>query len=225
MGIRDVFIQQVAKPILRNNQPQFTSRLARTAFDKALDGVGPIKGAVEEAEAQLKEAGGDPERAIQEIISDHVRMAAAEGFVTNLGGLVTMAVLVPTNIAGLAMLHCRMVAAIAHLRGYDLADPRVRNAVFATILGQDVVKDLTNSKKLPDSPRGIATGKTMDAQDADTISAAVVAELVARAAGKSTFSFLGKRMPVLGGVVGGVTDLWATRRIGKYAAKELTRVS
>ena len=42
-----------------------------------------------------------------------------------------MAVTVPANIAGLALIQCRMVAAIAHLRGYDLDDRRTRNAILA----------------------------------------------------------------------------------------------
>ncbi len=221
MGVRDVAIQRVIKPILRDNQPKAAHRVARQAFDKAVDGIGPLKPASEDAENQLRKAGGNVPRAIEEIISDHVKFAAVEGFATNLGGLVSMAVLVPTNIAGLALLHCRMVAEIAHLRGYDLTDPRVRNAIFACMLGKDAVRDLVRDKKIPAAPYDIATGQPLDQQSADTIAAAVTAELIARAAGKSTFTFIGKRVPLLGGAVGSATDAWATRRIGKYAAKEL----
>ena len=41
-----------------------------------------------------------------------------------------MALTIPTNITGLALIQCRMIAGIAHLRGYDLDDPRVRNAIL-----------------------------------------------------------------------------------------------
>ena len=54
------------------------------------------------------------------MIEDHVRYAGAQGFATNLGGLVTAAVAIPANITGLALIQCRLVACIAHLRGYDL---------------------------------------------------------------------------------------------------------
>ena len=77
---------------------------------------------------------------MHEVIENHVRYAGAQGFVTNLGGLATAAVALPTNITGLALIQCRMVAGIAHLRGYDLDDPRVRNAILACILGEDAVK-------------------------------------------------------------------------------------
>ena len=46
-------------------------------------------------------------------------------------------------------------------------------------------------------------------------------EIIARAAGRSTATMIGKRVPVVGGVVGGATDSFTTRQIGKYAAREL----
>ena len=70
-----------------------------------------------------------------------MRYAGAQGFVTNLGGLVTAAVTIPANITGLALIECRMIAGIAHLRGYDLDDPRVRNAILVCMLGEDEVDD------------------------------------------------------------------------------------
>ena len=75
---------------------------------------------------------GNVERAIHEVIENHVRYAGAQGFLTNVGGLVTAAVAIPANITGLTLVQCRMIAGIAHLRGHDLADPRVRNAILTT---------------------------------------------------------------------------------------------
>ena len=45
-----------------------------------------------------------------------------------------------------------MIAGIAHLRGYDLADPRVRNAVLVCLLGEESVRDLVRAQKLPAPP-------------------------------------------------------------------------
>lgn len=59
------------------------------------------------------------ERAIRDVIEQHVRLAGVQGFVTNVGGVVTMPVTVPANMAGIAVLHLRMAATIAHLRGHD----------------------------------------------------------------------------------------------------------
>ncbi|WP_228389283.1 EcsC family protein [Cumulibacter manganitolerans] len=223
MGVRDIVMSRVVAPAIKKAAPDKAAGLMRAAFGKAVDGVGPLKGAAEDADRRLQKAHGDVERAIDDVIGDHVRMAAAEGFVTNIGGLASMAVLVPTNIAGIALIQCRMVAEIAHLRGYDLADPHVRTAVFATMLGAKAVRALEKDKQLPSRPRAIATGPALDQATTDRISAAVTGEIIARAAGRSTVTMIGKRVPVLGGVVGGATDSWTTRQIGKYAARELTQ--
>ena len=106
------------------------------------------------AEKQREEHKGDVDEAIKDIIETHVRLAGAQGFLTNIGGLVTMTVMVPANIAGLALIQCRMVAAIAHLRGYDLDDQRVRNAILASLLGEERMLSLIRKKKLPGHPDG-----------------------------------------------------------------------
>ena len=104
-------------PKVTNLAPGITSAFVHQALDKAITWVGPLPSAASAADKQLEEQGGDVERAIHEVIENHVRYAGAQGFVTNIGGLVAFAVMVPVNISGLALIQCRMVAGIAHLRG------------------------------------------------------------------------------------------------------------
>lgn len=215
-------MSKVVLPQVKKMTPNAAGKVARAAFERAVDGVGPLRPVAQYAEDQKKKAGGDGGAAIKAIIAEHTKLAAVEGFATNIGGLVSMAVLVPANIVGIALIQCRMVAAIAHLRGYDLTDPRVRTAVFAAMLGSKSVKQLEQDSQIPARPRDVATGPSLDAATMDRISAAVTGEIMARAAGRSTVTFIGRRIPVLGGVVGGTTDAWSTRQIGRYAARELT---
>ena len=132
--------------------PGLTTSFVREALHRAIAGVGPLPPASKAAEAQLREQKGDVEKAVHEVIENHVRYAAAQGFVTNIGGLVTIALTIPTNITGLALIQCRMIAGIAHLRGYDLDDPRVRNAILTTMIGEDVVNALVKKRLLPAPP-------------------------------------------------------------------------
>src|SRR5690349_5535861 len=122
--------------------PGLTAAFVREALHRAIHGVGPLPPAAAAADKQLREQKGDVDRAIHEVIENHLRYAGAQGFLTNLGGLTTITYLAPANITGLALVQCRMIAGIAHLRGYDLADPRVRNAVLTCMLGEEVVGDL-----------------------------------------------------------------------------------
>src|SRR3569833_3988464 len=137
------FTKRVGKalaPKVTNLAPGLTSQFVHQALDKAITGVGPLPGAAAAADKQLAEQKGDVERGIHEVIENHVRYAGAQGVVTNIGGLVTMAVTVPVNLSGLALIQCRMVAGIAHLRGYELSAPRTRDAVLACQLGEERIR-------------------------------------------------------------------------------------
>ncbi len=201
--------------------PGLTAVFVREALHRAIHGVGPLPPASAAAAKQLREQKGDVERAIHEVIENHVRLAGAQGFLTNLGGLTTMSYLVPANITGLALLQCRMVAGIAHLRGYDLADPRVRNAVLVSMLGEDAVGRLVATRTLPAPPMALATAPAHDPGLDRLISAEVAADLVAKVAGKRAAGASGRRIPLVGGLVGAGADGFSTWQVGRYADREL----
>jgi hypothetical protein len=201
--------------------PDLTAAFVREALHRAIHGVGPLPAASTAADKQLREQRGDVDRAIHEVIENHVRYAGAQGFVTNLGGLTTMAFAVPTNISGLALVECRMIAAIAHLRGYDLADPRVRNAVLVCLLGEESVRRLVTDKALPAPPMALATAPAHDPGLDRVISAEVASDLVSKVAGKRLAGTVARRIPLVGGFVGMGADGYATWMIGRYAEREL----
>lgn len=207
-------------PRITDVAPGVTANVVHRALDRAIHGAGPLEGAAGAAAKQLEEQDGDVDKAVHEIIENHVRLAGAQGFVTNIGGLVTMAVTVPTNIAGLALIECRMVAAIAHLRGYDLEDQRTRNAILAALLGEERVLALIRKKKLPGTPMALATAPVHDPQLGHTLANEVASELVSKVAGKRIATVVGRRVPVVGGLVGAGTDGYATWKIGRYVGRE-----
>jgi EcsC protein family len=215
------YAAKLVGPVARQQAPAIASNFVRQAFERAVDGLGPLKGAAAAAEVKLERHHGDRARAIGDVVDSHVSLAGAQGFLTNIGGLVTMTVAIPANVSGLALLQAHMVGGIAHLRGYDLTDPRVRNAVLACMLGGDSVAALIKAKKLPSSPMAIATAPAYDPVLDQRIASHVAAELLERVAGKRTLAVLGRKVPVLGGGIGLVSDGLATFQVGRYAAKEL----
>lgn len=210
-------------PKLVELAPQMSTSVVHHSLHRAIVGVGPLPGAAAAADKQLQEQGGDVDRAIQEVIENHVAYAGAGGFATNLGGIVTAAVTLPANVTGMALIQCRMVAGIAHLRGYDLDDPKVRNAILVCLLGEERVNRQVRKNRLPAPPMAIATAPAYDADLDKIVTAEVTAELLTRVAGKRLATTVGRRIPIIGGVVGASADGWATYRIGRYAAKELRK--
>ena len=224
---REVFVgvaRSAAKglgPIARKAAPKFTSGYVRTVLEKAIDGVGPVNPAAETADNKLALKGGDVEAVVQALISLHVKLAGAQGFATNVGGLVTLAVTIPANITGLAVLQCHLVAGIVHLRGYDLDNPRVRNAILTCLLGADTVKDLIGKKRIPSSPMVLATSPVHDPGLDERIASAVTTELISKVGGRRAATIVGRRIPLLGGGVGAAADAMSTYQIGKYVAEEM----
>ena len=201
--------------------PDLTAAFVREALHRAIHGIGPLPPATAAAARQLEEQGGDVDQAIHRVIDNHVRYAGAQGFLTNLGGLATLAFAVPTNISGLALVECRMIAGIAHLRGYDLADPRVRNAILVCLLGEESVRQLVTDKLLPAPPMALATAPAHDPTLDRVISAEVASHLVSKVAGKRLAGTVARRIPLVGGFVGMGADGYATWKIGRYAEREL----
>lgn len=221
--------------------PGQTERFLTRVLDRAIAGAGPFDSAREVAAEVLEDEGGDVDRAVKHLIDSQARLAGAQGFLTNIGGLVTAAVTIPANVAGLIMVQLRLHAAIAHLYGLDLDDEGVRSALLVTLLGSKQTDKLVRAGDLPGNARwlakGGATGQTgqtgqtghagRKAGDgppvADRVTAEVAATLVAMLGGKQLAGTVGKRIPLLGGVIGGVTDARATRRTGQDAARDLPR--
>jgi len=220
MGLKHTVGRQLA-PRIHDLAPGLTTGFVREALNRAIDGVGPLAPAAQAADKQLAEQRGDVDRAIHEVIENNVRIAGAQGFATNVGGLVTMAVTIPANVTGLALIQCRMVAGIAHLRGHDLDDPRVRNAILALLLGEEQVRELVKRKKLPATPMALATAPAHDPTLDVTISGVVATDILTRVAGKRLATTVGRRVPVIGGVVGAGADGFATWKVGRYADREL----
>ena len=151
----------------------------------------------------------------------HVGLAGVQGFVTNLGGIAALAVAIPANVVGVTLVQCHLVAGIAHLRGYDLADARVRNAILACMLGDDQVDTLIKRKLLPAPPMAIATALVHDPQLDRVLSAEVASDLITQAGGKRLAITIGRRVPLVGGAFGMGVDGFDTWRVGRYAGREL----
>jgi uncharacterized protein (DUF697 family) len=204
-------------------KPQAAGGALRRVLELAIDGYGKLPGAKATAARHLQRAGGSSDTAIESLIDRHVAMASAQGFVMNLGGVATLPVAIPANLTGVAVVQVRMVAAIAHLRGYDLNDNRVRTALVMCLLGGEQVVKLIKEGKLPTSPMAVATAPVFDPDLDRRVAEEVVSDLAGRIGGKNVALVVTKRIPLVGGGIGAVMDGIATAQIGKYAKSELLR--
>jgi EcsC protein family len=152
-----------------------------------------------------------------------VGYAGAAGFITNLGGLITMPVAIPANLASVLLIQLRMIAAIAILRGYQVSDPQVRTLAYVCLVGSGAA-DLLQEFSV-ELGRKLATGLIMkiSGKTLTKINQAVGFKLVTKA-GASGLVNLTRIVPVIGGLVGGGFDAFLTRGIGTAAKLTFTAI-
>lgn len=127
-----------------------------------------------------------------------------------------MPVAIPANVASVIYVQIRMIAAIAHMGGYNLNDDRVRSLVFVCLTGnaaKDILKDvgMVVGKKLAENAIKNISGKTIIA-----INKKVGFRLLTKFGEKGAIN-LGKTIPLFGGIVGATFDSITTNTIGNIA--------
>lgn len=205
---------------LASRAPELGGNLLRSILETAINGTGPLPGAKATAGKHFAKK-ATVEEAIDSLVQTHVGLATAQGFVTNVGGLATVAVALPANMAGVAIVQSRLVASIAHLRGYDIDSSSVRTAMILCLMGADGVNHLIDEGVLPTPPLAIATAPVHDPSLDQLIHERVATELLGRIGGRhAAFVMAAKRIPLLGGGVGGAMDAASTWGIGQYAREQ-----
>jgi uncharacterized protein (DUF697 family) len=150
------------------------------------------------------------------LIRWQVAKASTSGFVTGLGGLLTMPITLPSDLVLVSYVQLHMVAAIAHMGGHDVHEDKVRTLAFVCLCG-DAAKDILKGV-------GIRVGeklaeKAVRAVSFETIKAinkAVGFRLLTKFGQKGLIN-LGKSVPVFGGIVSAVFDGVATNTVGNVA--------
>lgn len=185
------------------------------AYDKAVNGVSGMDSASEIAESYMKSGGSKLDQA-NSLIRWQNTKAGTSGFLTGLGGIIIMPVTIPANIASVIYVQVRMIAAIAHLGGYDLKDDRVKALVYACLAGnaaKDILKDvgIVVGKKVVENSIKKIGGETIK-----KINQWIGFRLLTKFGEKGVIN-LGKAVPLVGGIVGGTFDSISTNVIGNVA--------
>ena len=193
-------------------------RIVTMIRDTGLDGKLAYSSAAETARrAQRGRGRRRPEVAVRRLVRRHRRGVTAGGFVTGLGGFITLPLLLPTNVLEFYIQATRMVGAIAAVRGYDLEDEEIRVRVLAALLGEesgDVLRNVGLGPVAGAAARGMA--RSLPTTPQSQLAGAIGGRLVRRFGLRSARLF-GKAIPGLGAVLGAAADRAQLNRIAKAA--------
>ena len=192
--------------------------LLDVCYDKALQGVLPVEKSIEELAEDYLAKTNSREKAIDKLIGYQTVLCGTNGFITGLGGLLVLPVAIPANVAGVIYVQLRMIAAIAHINGYDIYSDQVRTIAYACLTGSSAANILKNVGIKISEKMAVNALKKVPGAILIKINQQVGFRLVTKFGQKGLVNVI-KMMPLVGGVVGGVFDTGMTLTIGNIAKK------
>lgn len=159
-----------------------------------------------------------PLEAAKTLSKYQILKCGTSGFLTGLGGLITLPVAIPANISSVLYVQLRTVQAIAIMGGFDIYSDQVQSLVFACLTGSAMADIL----KQAGVQFGVKFANAMIKQIPGTVVKAINAKVGFRfitIAGEKGVINLVKLAPFAGGFIGGGVDIASTKIIADNAIK------
>lgn len=199
-------------PITQEEIMQLLDKL----YDKSIQGVPKISPPIEQLASDYITKSADIESAAKSFINYQIAKCTTSGFITGLGGLITLPVTIPANVSSVLYVQMRMISCLAYMGGYDIKSDQVQTLVYACLAGislDQVVKQV--GIKVGVKLANVMINKIPGAVFIK-INKAVGFRLLTKFGSKGVIN-LGKAVPVVGGVIGGGFDFVETKIIADRA--------
>lgn len=187
-------------------------------YEKALNGILMVSRSVDEIVDDYLSHHDTPKSAARSLARWQVAKCGTSGFLSGLGGIVSLPVTIPANIGSVMYVQMRMIAAIAKIGGYDVNSDQVQTLVYMCLTGTtiaDIVKET-----------GIQIGEKSLTAAIKKIPGAVLTKINQKMSFRFITKFgekgvinLGKLVPIAGGLIGGGVDIASTIVISRNAIR------
>ena len=156
--------------------------------------------------------------AIKTMVNNQIAMCTTSGFLTSLGGLITLPVALPANLATVWYMQIRMIGTIAVMYGFDPLDDSVRTLVYLCLTGTSISKICRDAGVQFGNKLTLAIVKKIPGAMLTKINQAVGFRFITKAGAKGIINIT-KMVPIVGGVIGGAFDFTGTKIIADKAIK------
>ncbi|MCI9504976.1 MAG: EcsC family protein [Oscillospiraceae bacterium] len=185
-------------------------------YEQSINGIAKVSPPVSKLANDYLQKNPTTEAAAKNFINYQIAKCATSGFVTGLGGLITLPVAIPANISSVMYVQMRMISCLAYMGGYDTDSDQVQTLVYACLAGialDQVIKGV-----------GIRFGEKFAVAMVKKIPGEVLIKINQKVGFRFLTKFgtkglinLGKAVPVVGGVISGGLDFAETRLIADRA--------
>lgn len=191
------------------------SNILDKIYNATLQGMPETKTCYDLADEYLAKY-SSAEDAIDNFVKWQVRKCTTSGFVTSLGGILTLPVAVPANLTTVWYIQLRMIATIAIISGFNPSDDEVQTLAYLCLTGASLAKVCKEA--------GIKVGKQFTIEAIKKIPVEIIHKINRLAMQRLVTKFgttgvinLGKMVPLVGGVIGGSFDFVGTKTVAHKA--------
>lgn len=187
-------------------------------YAKCLKGIPHVSKSVGEMAEDYMNKSYSTRQACSKMLNNQVAKCTTSGFLTGLGGAITLPVAIPANISSVLYVQMRMIACAAYMAGFDLKSDQTQTFVYACLAGVSVNQVIKSvgvkiGTKVANSMLKKIPGKVLT-----KINQKVGFRLLTKFGEKGVIN-LWKTVPFVGGVVGGGLDFAETKIIANRTYK------
>ena len=191
--------------------------LLEKLYVQSLNGINKVSEPAEELAGDYLKKHAAADKAAKAFMKNQIAKCTASGFVTGLGGVLTIPVAVPANIASVLYVQLRMVACLAYMGGYDIRSERVKTMMYACLAGVSLNRII---KELGAKMNNEHVDKLLDKipeSSMPTITEKICSQLALKTGAKVGTGTFSRAIPLLGGIVNGALDYVETKALAERA--------
>lgn len=187
-------------------------------YDQSVHGIAKVSPPIEVLANNYLEKSKDTPTAAKKFINYQIAKCTTSGFLTGLGGLITLPVAIPANVGSVLYVQMRMIACLAHMGGYDTNSDQVQTLVYACLAGISIDQVLKQTGIKFGNKFAMAMVKKIPGETLGKINHKVGFKFLTKFGNKGVIN-IGKTVPVVGGIIGGGFDFVETKAIANRAYK------
>ena len=192
--------------------------LLNQLYNQSIRGIAKVSPPIDVLANNYLEKSEDLEKAARTFVNYQIVKCTTSGFITGLGGVITLPVAIPANIGSVMYVQMRMIACLAYMGGYDTDSDQVQTLVYACLAGISIDQLLKGV--------GIQFGTKLTMAMVKKIPGSVLVKINQKVGFRFLTKFgtkgiinIGKAVPVIGGVISGGFDFAESRVIADRAFK------
>jgi uncharacterized protein (DUF697 family) len=195
------------------------TKLAKCLTGASVNGIGPLASSTQLAKEYKIDADyPDDDARVDSLVKWETAKNFGTGFLTGLGGFITLPIAIPTGIVAAWAVQARMVGAIAEIYGHSVSDERTKTAILLCLVGNDISAVLKSV--------GVKAGTRLTRNLISKIPGKVFIEINKKVGmrlltktGERGLLNLTKAIPLVGGMISGLFDAATCRLVGEAAKK------